>query len=77
MAIEYTYTIGKLSVTVIIESYTVERYNPSFHKDYEVECYFVEDVIHKGESISELISEDTAEEILYAWKKEVKENESI
>lgn len=75
MAIEYTYTTGKLSVTVMIESYTVERYNPSFHKDYEVECYYIEDVIHKGESISDLISEDMAEDILYAWKQEMKELE--
>ena len=75
MAIEYTYTTGSLSVTVVIESYTVERYNASMHKDYEVECYYVEDVFHKGESISALISEETAEDILYAWKKEIKENE--
>ena len=71
MAIEYTYTTGSLSVTVSIESYTVERYNPSMHKDYEVEYYYVEDVFHKGKSISALISEETAEEILDAWKKEV------
>ena len=75
MAIEYTYTTGSLSVAVMIESYTVERYNASMHKDYEVECYYVEDVIHKGESISELISEDMAEEILDAWKQETKEQE--
>ena len=75
MAIEYTYTTGKLSVTVMIESYTVERYNPSMHKDYEVKCYYVEDVFHKGESIGALISEDMAEDILYAWKKEVQQND--
>lgn len=73
MAIEYTYTTGSLSVTVMIESYTVERYNASMHKDYEVECYYVEDVFHKGESINPLISEDMAEDILYAWKQEVKD----
>ena len=76
MAIEYTYTTGKLSVTVMIESYTVERYNASMHKDYEVECYYVEDVLHKGESISALISEETAEDILYAWNKEVKNGDN-
>jgi hypothetical protein len=76
MAIEYTYTTGSLSVTVMIESYTVERYNASMHKDYEVECYYVEDVFHKGESISALISEETAEEILYAWKQEVKNGDN-
>lgn len=76
MAVEYIYTTGKLSVTVSIESYTVERYNPSFHKDYEVECYYVEDVFHKGESISALISEDMAEDILYAWKQEVQNGDN-
>ena len=75
MAIEYTYTTGKLSVTVMIESFTIERYNPSMHKDFEVECYYVEDVFHKDESIADLISEETAEEILDAWKKEVQQND--
>ena len=66
----WEYTTGKLTVEVEIESYTVERWNPSTGKDFEVECYFVADVIHKGESIMPLITEEQAEDILYEWKKE-------
>lgn len=66
----WEYTTGKLTVEVEIESYTVERWNPSTGKDFEVECYFVEDVRHKGESIMPLITEEQAEDILSDWKKE-------
>ena len=66
----WEYTTGKLTVEVEIASYTVEQWNPSTGKEFEVEYYFVEDVRHKGESIMPLITGEQAEEILYEWKKE-------
>ena len=74
MTIQYQYTDGPLSVDVIIETYDVERWSPHNGFEYSVECYYVEDIIHKGESIINLVSEGICQDILDSFKKEKANN---
>ena len=72
---EFEYTAGNLTVTVILDFYEVEKWHPSTGKESSVRVYYVDDVIHKGESISSLISEETADEIMDYYKEKVKNND--
>ena len=72
---EFEYTAGNLTVTVILDFYEVEKWHPSTGKESSVRVYYVDDVIHKGESIGSLISEETADEIMDYYKEKVKNND--
>ena len=72
---EFEYTTGNLTVTVILDFYEVEKWHPSEGKQSSVRVYYVEDVIHKGESIGALISEETADDLMDYYKEEVKKHD--
>ena len=68
---EYDFHTGNLCVTVLIDFYEVENHYATGGLRSSVTVPYVFDVIHKGESIGALISEETAEEILNDYKKEL------
>lgn len=68
---QFIYTYKKIELICEISEDSIERFNRATGREYEEHFLNVESAEHKGQDISEILSEETIEDIIESFKNSI------